>query len=403
MKLLCRHLCASLLMLGTTVSCSGGNFGGTNNQDKATSTKPSQTDVTQQDHDLPSDDLEIDSGLVSLKLKRICSNGFSDANQTNFVRARQNLAIKVFAPSNHTQPLKVISLGELPIDATDQTVESGLLKMNLTTAGIADGAYDLVICDSRHLEACSITPQKGSVSSTLGLGVVGQGVITVKDRKLTRDSRLESNLGSNYATAQRAANRKLYGSQFDGMLIVSDTSSVNPTEDCDEIASPLIINLNPEQSAPSVASERRFDLRAEGKTVLIKEQLSDAQYILALDLNHNGQIDSGAELFGDATKLSHGGKATNGFEALKQYDTNHDEKIDANDQIFKTLVLWQFKTGPKVFHTLHSKQVRSIDLKYQDTRQIELGTGNQVLQTSSIEMNDGSHRPIVDLWFKIWK
>ena len=38
--------------------------------------------------------------------------------------------------------------------------------------------------------------------------------------------------------------------------------------------------------------------------------------ILVRDLNNNGQIDDGSELFGDQTILSDGTKAANGFEAL---------------------------------------------------------------------------------------
>ena len=38
--------------------------------------------------------------------------------------------------------------------------------------------------------------------------------------------------------------------------------------------------------------------------------------ILVRDLNNNGQIDDGSELFGDQTILSDGEKAANGFEAL---------------------------------------------------------------------------------------
>ncbi len=38
--------------------------------------------------------------------------------------------------------------------------------------------------------------------------------------------------------------------------------------------------------------------------------------ILVRDLNNNGQIDDGSELFGDQTILSDGTEAANGFEAL---------------------------------------------------------------------------------------
>jgi len=54
---------------------------------------------------------------------------------------------------------------------------------------------------------------------------------------------------------------------------------------------------------------------------------------LALDRNGDGVIDSGSELFGDAT-----GK--DGFDALARLDDNRDGVIDAHDRAFASLLLW---------------------------------------------------------------
>jgi hypothetical protein len=61
---------------------------------------------------------------------------------------------------------------------------------------------------------------------------------------------------------------------------------------------------------------------------------------LALDGNHDGVIDRGAELFGSDTVLPDGTTATNGFVALAALDANHDGVIDARDPAFADLVLW---------------------------------------------------------------
>jgi hypothetical protein len=61
---------------------------------------------------------------------------------------------------------------------------------------------------------------------------------------------------------------------------------------------------------------------------------------LALDRDHNGAIDSGAELFGSDTRLADGTTARNGFVALADLDANHDGQIDARDPAFRSLVLW---------------------------------------------------------------
>ena len=45
------------------------------------------------------------------------------------------------------------------------------------------------------------------------------------------------------------------------------------------------------------------------------------------DLNGNGIIDNGTELFGDQTGFE------NGFSYLSSFDDNNDRVIDANDKI----------------------------------------------------------------------
>lgn len=61
---------------------------------------------------------------------------------------------------------------------------------------------------------------------------------------------------------------------------------------------------------------------------------------LAYDRNHDGAIDSGAELFGSDTVLPDGRTAVNGFAALRALDDNLDGVIDARDAAFDALLLW---------------------------------------------------------------
>ena len=61
---------------------------------------------------------------------------------------------------------------------------------------------------------------------------------------------------------------------------------------------------------------------------------------LAIDRDGDGAITSGAELFGDATRLPTGATARNGFAALAPLDANGDGVIDRRDPMFATLLLW---------------------------------------------------------------
>ena len=66
---------------------------------------------------------------------------------------------------------------------------------------------------------------------------------------------------------------------------------------------------------------------------------------IALDLDGDGTIASGAELFGSSTVLPGGGRATNGFLALAPLDANGDGVLDARDPMFAKLVLWSDRDG----------------------------------------------------------
>jgi hypothetical protein len=66
---------------------------------------------------------------------------------------------------------------------------------------------------------------------------------------------------------------------------------------------------------------------------------------IALDLDGDGAITSGAELFGSSTVLPNGARAANGFAALAALDANGDGVLDARDPMFSRLVLWSDRNG----------------------------------------------------------
>jgi hypothetical protein len=66
---------------------------------------------------------------------------------------------------------------------------------------------------------------------------------------------------------------------------------------------------------------------------------------IALDLDGDGTISSGAELFGSSTVLDGGTRAHDGFAALAALDANGDGVLDARDPMFGRLVLWSDRNG----------------------------------------------------------
>jgi len=116
--------------------------------------------------------------------------------------------------------------------------------------------------------------------------------------------------------------------------------------------------------------------------------------IVVLDLNGNGTIDTGRELFGDNTLLPGGQAAANGFEAIAQYDTNADGKINAQDAIYTQLRIWQDANQDGVsqaneLKTLGELGIASIDVVGQASN-INLGNGNTQPWSGSYTRTNGT-------------
>ena len=88
--------------------------------------------------------------------------------------------------------------------------------------------------------------------------------------------------------------------------------------------SPLLINLAPGAWRLSGTDDPvGFDIDADGVLNTITWTARDSAIaFLAVDRNQSGTIDHGSELFGNRTMLRSGARARNGFEALKELDSN---------------------------------------------------------------------------------
>jgi len=129
--------------------------------------------------------------------------------------------------------------------------------------------------------------------------------------------------------------------------------------------------------------------------------------LLVMDRDGNGTIDTGKELFGDNTLLANGTKATNGFQALKELDSNNDNKIDINDAAYSQLKIWQDADGDGYtsegeLKTLSDAGIASINTGYTNSTLVD-SNGNEHKQVGTFTRADGTVASATDVWFKMDK
>jgi hypothetical protein len=152
----------------------------------------------------------------------------------------------------------------------------------------------------------------------------------------------------------------------------------------------------------------KFDIKANGKPECVSwPEAGSGNGWLALDRNHNGKIDSGAELFGNHTDQQ-ASKDPNGYIALGEFDkvenggwVDHKGQLDGvishKDKIFKDLVVWiddnprDGITQPSELH--HLKELGICGLLYNaDRTSREDEHGNEFRYTAKvIPCNPGDH------------
>lgn len=139
---------------------------------------------------------------------------------------------------------------------------------------------------------------------------------------------------------------------------------------------PLVLDLNGDGIRTSGADRPvSFDIDADGRHEMLtwlEPQSHDA--FLWTDIDQNGCVDDGAELFGVGTILPNGERARHGYEALAVYDRpesggDANGLIDSGDAIWQHLRLWRDDDHDGVcdggeWAPIHRYGVRSIGLTW---------------------------------------
>ncbi|MEK0432158.1 MAG: hypothetical protein RL700_365 [Pseudomonadota bacterium] len=200
------------------------------------------------------------------------------------------------------------------------------------------------------------------------------------------------------------------GDPYTGMPWPGDSDAWGDRfRDSERTTSPLVLDLNGDgvqttRLSKSFTQGVHFNLDAKGlpeNTAWVSKE----DGLLVRDLNGDGKITSGRELFGNHTLLKNGSEAANGFEALAELDDNGDGLVDANDAAFAALKVWKDSNSNGITDagellTLVQAGVKSFTVSYTSSDSTD-ANGNQHLQLGQFTQTDDRTQSMNDVWFNV--
>ncbi|WP_455757023.1 hypothetical protein [Sulfurimonas sp.] len=126
----------------------------------------------------------------------------------------------------------------------------------------------------------------------------------------------------------------------------------------DALIDPLVLNFDSNVVTISDV-KHEFDLDLDGKS----EEFSfvgNGSGFLAIDKNNDGIINDGSELFGP--------NSGNGFNDLRAYDSDGNNWIDENDEVYEQLLIWtKDASGEENLYSLKDKNVGALYIESSKT------------------------------------
>ena len=170
---------------------------------------------------------------------------------------------------------------------------------------------------------------------------------------------------------------------------------------------PIVLDLNGDGKISinkRTNSNVYFDYLGDG-TSIKTSWVGKEDGILVFDKNNDGKINDGSELLGNFTQKPDGSTTKHGYEALSLLDSNKDGIIDAKDEGFVNLKVWQDANSNGVVDEGEMKKlsefnISSLNLAHQ-TENKNLEDRNKITHVGSYTMTDGSSRTMADVEFSV--
>ncbi len=291
------------------------------------------------------------------------------------------------------------------VNAWNQTCPPSLGRPNIRSSGATGMDHSefwyVTVSDGPSLEnptACGEFITDGPLGPTINLNRQAIGVTTRTLGNCPISETLEHEIGhllnlddvydtacSNYLMYFLTGNQYLHQEECAAADEYNNTDAEDapPPVILDPIArdpsdnSPIIIDFGSTGltlSDPSTMAH--FDIDGDGTPDWVTWVLPGGEDpFLAIDLNGDGEIADGRELFGSGSEIPGEGRAAHGFAALKYYDQaaaggNEDGVISAEDAVWGHLLLWYDVDGnaqslPPELIPIAQSHIVQINLHYQ--------------------------------------
>ncbi|MFM7086223.1 MAG: calcium-binding protein [Cyanobium sp.] len=169
-------------------------------------------------------------------------------------------------------------------------------------------------------------------------------------------------------------------------------------------SSPLVLDLDGD-GIETLALESAgvlFDLDDDGRMNTCGWVAPD-DALLVWDRNGDGRIGSGAELFGNHTRLADGSRAAHGFEALAALDADHNGRLDDGDPAWERLALWRDRNSdgqqdPGELFRLSEAGIDALPHQFRAGSGLD-AQGNDLREVGQYRHRDGHWQMMADVWF----
>lgn len=182
----------------------------------------------------------------------------------------------------------------------------------------------------------------------------------------------------------------------------SEGPDMGPAE---QRTSPIVIDLDGDGvETVGLQENRYFDHDGNGMRERTAWASSDDGFLVR-DINGNGRIDDGREMFGNQTRLANGVLAANGFAALRELDDNQDGSVDQNDVASAGLAIWRDLNSNGItdageLQGLHQSGIKAVRTDWVSSTHVD-ANGQAHAQIGAAVRSDDTVAAAADVWFEV--